>query len=184
MIALVDVDGVLADFVAGYLALVRDLTGKSFTHADVGEFDMGKALGLSKEELDSVHARIRPGWCRTLVPLPSAQDGMKRLAKCAEVYIITSPWNSCATWMSEREAWLAEHFDIHHGRVLHGSAKHLVRGDVLVDDKTSTCRAWRQAHGRQAVLWSQPWNARDEYAGIRTNDWNKLVAYVESGDIP
>jgi 5'(3')-deoxyribonucleotidase len=162
---LVDVDGVLADFVAKYLQLVHEVTGKQFTHEQVTEFDIGKALGLTPEQSGAVARGVLTGFASMLEPLPGAVEGLRRLREISEVYIVTSPWNKCETWMSERERWLRVHFDFPHSHVLHGSAKHLVRGDILIDDKTET--------------WESPWNKRDPWAGVLTNDWDRVCRLVE-----
>jgi 5'(3')-deoxyribonucleotidase len=177
---LLDVDGVLADFVAGYLQLVCDVTGLRFQHENVTEFRIGRALGLTADDDRAVANGITQGWCAGLDPIPGAVDGYKKLSAIADVYIVTSPWNKCPTWTYEREQWLAKHFGIPHARVLHGSAKHLVRGDVLVDDKTETCVKWRDEHpDKTVVLWESPWNVRDAWGGVLTNDWDRLVRLVE-----
>lgn len=177
---LLDVDGVLADFVAGYLDLVAEVTGKRFTHQQVTEFNIGTALGFTAEQSAAIAAGVVTGFASNLAPLPGAIDAVKRLREIAEVYIVTSPWNKCDTWMSERERWLRTHFDFPHSHVLHGSAKHLVRGDVLVDDKTETIVKWQAANpGSTAILWECPWNKHDAWAGVLTNDWDRLIRLVE-----
>ena len=178
---LLDVDGVIADFVDGYLSLVTIATGKRFGHEDVTEFDIGKALGLSDEEKRSVNALVMTGFCSGLRPLGDAVRGVAKLREVADVYVVTSPWNSCPTWTFEREQWLKRYVCIPHSRVLHGSAKHLVRADFLVDDKTDTLRAWGEAHPEgTAVLWDSPWNTRDGWVGAHTSDWGELRDLVLS----
>lgn len=177
---LLDVDGVLADFVSRYLDLVEEVTGRRYTHADVTEFDIGKALGFTPEQSKTIASGIRTGFASSLEPLPGAIDAVKRLREVAEVYIVTSPWNSCETWMSERERWLRVHFDFPHSHVIHGSAKHIVTGDVLVDDRHDTCVKWRDAHpGKTVVMWQAPWNEHCEWPGVLTNDWERLITIVK-----
>lgn len=178
---LCDVDGVLADFVAGYLAVVEFVAGRKHTHAEVTQFDIGAALGFTPEQSAAIKRGISTGFATALAPLPGAVEGFGRLEEIADVYIVTSPWNSCPTWTHEREQWLKRYFGVTSSRVLHGSAKHLVRGDVLIDDKTETIVKWSAAHpGKTAVLWESPWNVRDAWAGVLTNDWDRLCRTVEA----
>lgn len=178
---LLDCDGVLADFVAAFLDIVEEETGERFLHSDVGGFDIKIALGLDAAEAVRCYSRITPGFCGSLAPIAGAIEGVASLQDVADVYIVTSPWNSCPTWMSERELWLKKHFAIHHSRVIHGSAKHLVRGNFLVDDKAETVIRWQAAHpDKSAVLWAQPWNEYEPWGGVRTNDWARLRALVEA----
>lgn len=178
---LLDVDGVLCDFVSGYLTLVYEETGRQFEHHHVTQFDLKRALGLSDTESASVAQRVQqPGFCAGLAPLPGAVDGVRLLQEVADVYIVTSPWNSNPTWTHEREKWLAAHFGIHHSHVLHGSAKHLVVGDVFIDDRAETIVKWNAAHpGKTAVLWETPWNAGNAWPGVLTNDWTRVRTLVE-----
>ncbi len=189
---LLDVDGVLADFIGRVCATIYNLSGLERTPEQVTEFDFCRSLALPADvaRLVKRHISEEPGWWSSLEPLPGAVEGVARLREVADVYIVTSPWNSCRTWLHEREAWLATHFGIPHSRVIACSAKHLVAGDMLVDDKTETCAAWEheQAHmwqkpdGTQgmtfAVQWQTPHNRRDEWDGKATRSWAELVEWA------
>lgn len=181
--ALVDCDGILSDFIGGALATINELYTTSFTREQVTEFDFTKALGMSPAAAAACKRAIgrADGFARHLMVYPGAADGMRRLAELGEIYIVTSPWNSNPTWCHDREAWLDEHFGIPHARVIHTSAKHLIAGDVLVDDKTSTCAAWRAAWpGGIAVQWQTPHNRRDPWDGASTADWDELIRIVRT----
>lgn len=178
---LLDVDGVLADFVSAFLAMVARDTGIVATPADVTQFDIGASLGLSKEQHSQVKRSIGAwtGMARKLEVYPGAIDGVKALREVAEVYIVTSPWNSNPTWTHDREWWLYEHFGIKHSHVTHTSAKYLCRGDFLVDDKVSAVEKWQAEHpGGVGVVWNTPHNQLESWAGARTNSWGELIAMV------
>lgn len=173
---LVDVDGVLADFVSGYLGIVEAVTGRDFKPENVTQFDIGASLGLTPEESALCGRALSkaPGFCEALEVYPGAQDGIAALQKIADVYIVTSPWNSCPTWTYERERWLKRHFDIPSSRVIHTSAKHVCRGDFLVDDKVSAVRSWHQEHPRGVgVVWDTPHNQLESFPA-RTRNWSVL----------
>lgn len=178
---LLDCDGVLADFIGPVLELVREHTGREHARADVTGFGFAAALKLSADENRIVTDAIsnRAGWWSSLPVLPGAREGVARLRELGEVYIVTSPWNSCATWLHEREAWLKKHFDIPHSRVLAGSAKHLVAGQWFVDDKTSTLHDWQSENDGVAVQWATPHNRRDGWLGPSTSSWEQLTAWVK-----
>src|ERR1043165_2789087 len=108
-ILLLDADGVFVDFVKGYLQAIKDATGKVFTESQITSFDIGKSLGLSTEEITATNSRLGAGFCRGLDPLPEAVNWIQRInATCADVYVVTSPFNSVPTWTYEREAWVKE----------------------------------------------------------------------------
>ena len=177
---LLDCDGVLCDFVSGFLGVVRDQLGMIYRPEEITEFSLWRALGLSKEEFDLCSLHIHePGFCESLKPYKGAWDGVARLYGLASVYVVTSPWNSCPTWTYERERWLKFHFNLDHGRVVHTSAKHLVSGDFLVDDKTSTLEDWQAAHpSGVAVQWITPHNRKDGWTGRATNSWDELCSWM------
>jgi 5'(3')-deoxyribonucleotidase len=179
---LLDCDGVLADFIGGALEIVNVRFGASFTREDVKEFDFCKSLGLSASDAARIKRTIggTKGMASSLNVYPGAIDGVLRLREVADVYIVTSPWNSNPTWTYEREAWLRRNFNIHHDRVIHTSAKHVCVGDVFVDDKTETCLRWSEAHPSGiAVQWQTPHNRSDGWLGPSTNDWNYLIDLVK-----
>lgn len=180
---LLDVDGVLCDFIDGVLDLVHETTGRRHTREHVTAFDFAASLKLSRDEAALVKKAIsyRANWWSSLPVLDGAQLGVERLREVAEVFIVTSPWNSCPTWLHEREAWLKRHFQIPHSHVLVGSAKHIVAGHMLVDDKTETLRDWSRAHGHLGgigVQWQTPHNRADEWAGLSTQSWDELLGWV------
>jgi 5' nucleotidase, deoxy (Pyrimidine), cytosolic type C protein (NT5C) len=154
-----DCDGPLANFIAGALVLVEEVTGKKFDPADVTEHDFTRALGLSAREASSVKEAIaaRRGFVTSLPPHPRARQGVRRLRELGEVFCVTSPWDSSPWWRAERDSWLALHFGI--DRVHHTSDKAGYEADVFVDDESSHVRGWLTAWpGRIAVLWRTPHN--------------------------
>lgn len=189
---LLDCDGVLANYVEPVLDLVYERTGRGYTAADVTSFDFAKALKLAPDEARDVKAAVsdREGWWSRLPVLPGAQEGVAKLRQVAHVYIVTSPWNSCRTWLWEREAWLKKHFNLPHSNVIAGSAKHLVFGDIFVDDKTEACERWDYENGAYwrdkagepresfAVQWITPHNRLDGWEGRATNSWDELIGWA------
>jgi len=178
---LLDVDGVLADFVGAYLDLLNITCGIKATREQITSFDIGTSLGLTDEQAARVKRAIgnEPQLARSLDVYPGAVDGVERLAKVADVYIVTSPWNSNPTWMHDREHWLREWFCIPHSRVVHTSAKHLCRGDFLVDDKTDTLHKWaRENPNGTPVQWKTPHNRLDGWQSRATDSWVELCSFV------
>lgn len=179
MRVLLDCDGVLADFCGSFLGLVNAKFGTSYRSEDVVDYDIAAALGWDRDRTEEAYSLIaeEPEFAARLDVLPGAIDGVRRLRDVAEIYIVTSPWWSHPTWVHDRNNWLYANFGIQAGRVIHTAAKELVVGDVLVDDKTSTCEAWRAAHHPRgvAVQWSTPHNRRDLWDGPSTSNWDFLI---------
>jgi len=179
MRVLLDCDGVLADFVGGLLELVNRECGTSYRRSDITEYDIGESLGWDGTMRVRVDYLVRgePGMVMGLAVEPGALAGFGLIDQLAgDTYVVTSPWPGHQTWAHERTRWLRRHFAIPSNHVVHTAAKHLVMGDVLVDDKTSTIERWRREFpAGLAVQWQTPHNRRDAWDGASTRDWNELA---------
>ncbi len=181
---LLDVDGVLADFVGGYLGLLESTLGIVAKPEDITHFDIGASLRLTPDQASTMKRAIGSceGFARCLAVCPDAAFGVRELERIADVYIVTSPWNSNPTWTHDREHWLLANFGIKSNRVTHTSAKHICHGDFLVDDKTSALVDWMADGGKGragvAVQWETPHNRLDGWMGPSTNRWGELVEMV------
>lgn len=154
-----DVDGVLADYTAGALRVIEEVTGRRYMHTDVVGLDIIRALGLSEREARAYTEAIsaRRGFAASLVPYPSARQGVRRLREWGDVFCVTSPLDVNPWWRSERDSWLALHFGI--DVVHHAEDKSTYEADVFVDDRSKHVSAWLAAWpGRTAVLWRTPHN--------------------------
>lgn len=177
-----DCDGVLANFTAGALRIVEEVTGHRYTEADVTEFDFVKALGLSARSGREVKKRIgsRCGFAAALAPYPRARQGVRRLRELGDVICVTSPWDTNPWWRAEREAWLALHVGIdvvHHDHDKRGVDCDGYGADVFVDDKAEHVQAWSRAWpGRADVFWKTRHNTSEVVpAGAHATDsWDVL----------
>lgn len=178
---LLDVDDVLCSFIGGVCKLVREHTGLEPVPEDVDRFDFIAALGLDSVVSQQIKSAIsrRPRWWRSLDPLPGARDGLDRLRAVADVWIVTSPWWTCETWLGDRLAWLDAHMGVPASRVVMTGAKHLVIGDYIIDDRTETLREWQAAHPNgTAIQWITPHNRLDGWTGVATCDWGQLTQWI------
>lgn len=158
-----DVDGILRNFTAGALVIVKEVTGKTFTAEDVTAFNFSAALGLSETETRTVMTVIstRRGFVTALPPYANARQGVRRLRELGDVFCITtpwvSPWGTNPWWRAESEAWLALHFGIE--RVEHADDKSGYEADLFADDRSKNVCAWQDAWpDRTAVFWRTPHN--------------------------
>lgn len=161
---LIDVDGVSADYSHGFVTVCNRLFGTTHTAADITQWDTAAALGLSAEQADACYQEIRkPGFALSLHLLPGARESVRQLQKDHDVYFVTTPFRGAksdhVSWSADREHWLRDHFGAGSDRIIHTSAKHIVTGDVFVDDKPENVRAW-QEHNPSGfgLLWYQPYN--------------------------
>jgi deoxypyrimidine-specific 5' nucleotidase type C protein (NT5C) len=161
-----DADGVLRNFTAGALVVVKEVTGKTFTAEDVTAFNFSAALGLSEDETRAVMSVIssRRGFVTSLPSYANARQGVRRLRELGDVFCITtpwvSPWGTNPWWRAESEAWLALHFGIE--RVEHADDKSGYEADLFADDRAKNVHAWQAAWpGRAAVFWRTPHNSSE-----------------------
>lgn len=185
---LLDVDGVLGDFVSVWLDTIRRHCALRIEPREVTGWDLFEVLAhrfpddftLSRAKDACYTAAKSEGFHDELQPYDGAQDGVARLARVADVYVVTSPWHG-PWWCYERDGWLGEHFGIQRSHIVHTNAKHLCAGDVFVDDRPENVSAWHEAHpASAAALWSQPWNQAHAMppSVVRAASWDVVEQLV------
>lgn len=183
---LVDCDGVLADLVTPYLAMLEEDHGIAATLEDVTD-DFSKCVATPKQNR-AIWARIAstPGFAQTLPEMPEAMAGLAHLRSWADrVVCVTSP-QITGSWMTDRYAWLtARGFDKRD--IVLASDKSLVEGDALVDDATHNLKEWADVQpslpaayggGPHAVAIAAPYNT--DWAGPRESDLLTASVYLQS----
>ena len=187
MILLLDCDEVLCDFSGEVLRLAQKLN-LTMPPENAVEWDLFNAF--PPEEALCLRQEVsKRGFCLNLPPFPAAQEAVKHLHYIgATIVCVTSPWNG-PYWVYERQLWLQEHFQIGKQHTINTKAKHLVRGDVFVDDKPSMVLRWSQMNpGRPAWLWHTKycheraceWSLETPTPSVDvTNNWLNIVACVE-----
>lgn len=173
---LLDVDGVLADFVTPALQVVEQITGAPPPVDATEDWDLFRAYD-KKTQSKFYDVFKTEGWCRALQPYPGASEFIGQLERIADVYFVTSPMHG-PHWAHERNLWLLENFDVPSKRVVSTNAKYLCVGDVFVDDKFSHVQTWKAAHPHGcAVVWSQPYNVNEVWAH-RASSYDDIIQLV------
>src|SRR5689334_3482006 len=114
---LLDVDGILADFVGWFLLKIEQELGVLYHREDVSKFDFSNLPGWELIKNDAWDLCRREGFARNLPVLDGAKDGVRRLQEIADVEICTSPMPGAPTWTHERDEWLERHFGIHYKNI-------------------------------------------------------------------
>lgn len=173
---LLDCDGILSDFVGGVIRALNARPGclDRYHRDQVNAWNIASCLGVDEGLIYQLAGDEE--FCGSLDPLPGAQEGVKLLRKLGHnVYIVTSPIWSSKTWMHERVNWLNAHFGIRANHVIQTSAKHLVEGDLFLDDRASTVERWNEHRKGYAFLWDAPWNAKEPDHGVRIETWETVA---------
>lgn len=154
---LIDVDGVLADFVGPILRAA----GSYLEHHQVTEYEM---FDHHMDEAERARAIVACGgedFWENLPVIQGAQEGVEEIRAHRPVVFLTQPWHGCSGWYGARLAWLRRHFAASHRELapLHGSVKHLVDGAALIEDSPVNLTAWSDAHPhRMPVIFDAPYN--------------------------
>lgn len=177
---LLDIDGVCADFLTSALRVVHKMTGVFYRPEDLTSWDSVQQIAT-----DACWDRFREeGFCASMLPYAGAVEGVERLRSIAEVRALTSPIHG-RHWYFERAEWCQRHLGIHTDHVYFAKHKHLVHGDILIDDRAEHVREWAAAHPRGVgVLWSQPYNVNESCRAPgngrvrRARTWDDVVRVV------
>ena len=177
---LLDVDGVLADFLNEFLEFGNSLTGVRYKKEDIKKWDI-----FSYFDEENCKKCIKylsdPGFAAGLEPYEGSKAALEKIKELAELFIVTVPVYSSVTWVYERTMWLKKHFNINSDQIVYTASKELVTGDIFVDDRPEHVSAWKhQNPSGIAILWSQEYNKLSEdICDYRINDWNTLVQIVK-----
>jgi hypothetical protein len=111
-LVLVDVDGVLADFVGATVEHLVDF-GVPASAERVTGYDIPMALGLTDEQTAHVHALWSwDAFHSILHPYDDALDAWNELRAIADVHIVTKPYPGSRSWVPSRLAWLGRWFGV------------------------------------------------------------------------
>lgn len=162
MRVLIDVDGVLADFVSGALAHV----GGRLKEHDITAYDMVSLM--TKAEVEAFRSiAITPGFCYNLKPYEGARIALDRLrSQGHDVRIVTAPFRGSRTWYDERLQWLRDKMGVDEDHVIFAGKKEkpFIGGHVLIEDHGPTLEEWQKEQVRTSgILIRRPWNAGTEY---------------------
>lgn len=185
-VILLDCDGPLADFTGAYLDAVHRETGCIIKAYEIDQWHIHQcaafkaaaaAANMSPKDLKSrvVQQICKPGFCEDLRPHAKALEAVEQLQSIGEVFVVTSPWASSPTWMYERMHWVAEHFHIPREHVIQTGRKHLIRGDVFVDDKLEHIVEWSAAWPTATAILFDMHHNRGESAKTWRGGWSHAI---------
>lgn len=189
-----DVDGVLADFTAGFRRALVEVSGRELVPPGYQPtvWDWPRAVGYSAEEEAAAWswiARSPTFWC-DLPALPGAWQllrSLSRLDPASEVYFVTNrPGSPTAKRQTER--WLVAHgYEGHPTVLVVRGSKGAVAGaldlTVVIDDRPENCRDVLAAvPDAQVILPVRAWNRRHGVSGLlEVRDLRAIVAILGAG---
>lgn len=171
---LIDLDGVVFDFTRRWVELANYKYGLCLKDSDIDDWEMYKCTGgrLSKKKANAII--WESGFFRHMVPIKGAIYAIEVMnAAGHDIYFVTA----CkAGGFQDKEDCLSEHLTFP-PKMVFTEHKHVVAGDLLVDDKLSNLINWQKDNpGGTALCFAQPYNS--EYKGFRAPDWNGVLTMV------
>lgn len=162
----VDMDGVLSDTVAQFIAWEEKETGKRKTVEEVMGCPELEAFPNSKKYL------YTEGFFRTTDVIAHSQEVLKKLNEKYEVFIVSAATEFPQS-LTEKQSWLNEHFPfITWQQMVFCGSKRIIHADVMIDDHFKNLNDFS---GSLSILFTQPHNAyADNGRHTRVNSWKEI----------
>lgn len=167
-----DMDGVLADFVAG-MCIAHGRDNPYTTKTEQGDFFMEREWGITTGELWD-KAQSNEFW-ENLPWMPDGEDLLNTILNVVsveQIFILTRAIDE--NFVKGKIRWVEKHTPelLNHLIIVFGTKEHFAAPDnILIDDYDLNVMEFTEAGGK-AILVPRPWNANWE-------DANRSVTYVQ-----
>jgi 5'(3')-deoxyribonucleotidase len=148
---LLDVDGVILDFLEWYRTQASIAVGRPVRAVDPSKWDLGEYFGLSRHEVEKVNQRVYTEVPNNL-PLvtPDVVSHIKDLRSMADVVFPTTSYVNNPSWEFGRRQQFRALFGKEAVKdLIFVDRKEVVVGDILVDDKPSNVFNWINNNERE-----------------------------------
>jgi len=162
---LVDMDGVLADTYAQFIAMEYADTTIKPSQEDFN--------GKGENDLPSFRKHVEtPGFFRTAPLIPNSVEGLKYLNDKYRVLIVSSATEFPLS-LTEKQQWLNEHFPfITWQQMIFCGQKDSIKGDIMIDDHPKNLSTF---DGKR-MMFAQPHNVYiDDNTYQRVSGWDEIM---------
>ena len=168
---LIDMDAVTVDIMPYWLDLYNEEFNDTLRPWQITDFDLSRFAAHGKAIYQYLH---RPGFFRRPEPIPGALETIDKLKLDGhEIVFLTT----CQAGHTDKIGWLQDRFDwVSYKDVVFSFQKHLVQGDVLLDDAPHNLNHPTAIN----VCFSQPWNANFTGDGFRVDTWSDFYDLIGS----
>lgn len=174
---LLDMDGVVVDFVGPWLKQYNELTNEGVKLSDINDVKTSKFVG---DPFTLKKLKDSPGFIRNLPPMPGAVEGITELHKQGHQIGFVSNGTNCPTSVHEKREWLWFYFHRLWRKAPLFTAlpelKKWVHGDVLLEDTPKNLEGLEQ--GCVPLLYHHKYNTFEERFE-RIYDWSHFVQWVK-----
>lgn len=181
---LLDLDGVLCDFVLPAVRLFTDSPQEICANWTPGNYAMGKALGVTENKFWKTVDKAGRFFWANLPPYPWMTELFELCQSTAPTIICTSPSLHCGS-VTGKMMFIQQHFGYTFRDYMIGPRKHFGArpGSVLIDDSDINCALFRQ-HGGQAILFPQIWNELHAQANDPMKVVREELALLAGAELP
>ena len=169
-------DSVLADISTKWYGLANKEYGCNVTIDDVTDWDTSKFFPCGKSIFKYLS---QPGFFRDLSTISGAVEGIQAIHDAGhEVFVVTA---STAQGATDKMHWMKENFpSIPHENIIITHTKHLVCGDVFIDDSPHNIKAYREYWPRAFIVGvNYPYNRESgRYANRMVDTWDEITKAV------
>lgn len=176
-VVLLDMDDVITSCLRAVVKAYNEVNGTHFSPAKCDAWDLTKLFGCSLEEVMTIFRT--PGFFENLPPKKGAIGAIRELIKSTkyDLYIVTATSDDDGSELVEKIAWFKKYLpEFNTKRIISCQEKHLIRGDVLVDDKVENLRL--AAPYMSCILMDSPTN-QDCTEFIRISRLKELPALLD-----
>lgn len=170
---LIDMDDVMADAVERFFEWYERDFGVRYTREDIHGKKLYDIVPPEHQQIVKSYPH-QPGFFKDLPVMENAKEVIEALNKVHEIYIVSAAMEFKYSFTDKYE-WLDKHFPfIHWKRRIFCGNKHLVKGDVLIDDHDFNLSVFP---GRP-IVFTAPHNVHyKEYE--RMNGWHEAKNFFD-----
>ncbi len=163
----VDMDGVLADVYAQFIAMHQSETGDLLPLDTLNGKTESEAFPHLLKHVNS------PGFFSTAPLIYGCQAILERLNEVYDLFIVSAAMEFPNS-LKEKYDWLAEHFPfIHWKQIVLCGSKSLICTDIMIDDHFKNLDVFS---GQKTLLFTQPHNANtDPGKHLRVQNWEEVA---------
>jgi uncharacterized HAD superfamily protein len=188
-----DMDEVLAQFLATFIVYHNEKYNTNHRLEDVHEFELWKVWGGTKEEIaERIRQFVVEGRVLTLPPVPMAQMIIESLKEDNELFVITARHDA---GRESSEKWLEEHFpetfrEVHMSNDAHkenssNKTKADICKDIGIDIMIEDSYLYAEgiaAEGIPVILLNYSWNISKPHTDniFRARDWSEVPKVISS----
>lgn len=177
---LVDMDGVLCNFLPYFLSRLNDLYDIDMKVEDVLEWDISESVQRKYPEANLSKSKVykplsEEGFFEQLEPYQNGIEVLQEFVESGkfEVVIVTA----CLRGHEEKLKWLGRNLRFPY-KVVFTEDKYLVRGDYFIDDKPSNLKSWSDSNPAKTTICMDHLYNKDWF-GNRCANWDSVRTFIQ-----